>query len=706
MTAPIDRVRVYERGATVFRRATLEGFASTAEVAGLPLSLADETVRVRSLTDGVVAGAVRIGLHAKPPEETPDSPDEVALRDVERRIETLDRTLAMVEAETDLLRGLEVPERPRGKDGKPPPASPMRARVALDQFADEAIQARLDEARGLRRDRLRLAEEAEALRDAIRRASLAKRARPDRLTKVVLVDLAGSAKGAVELELEYFVPGARWAPQYSCDIAADGSRATLTLRALVCQASGEDWRNVALELSTAVPQGFTELPELASIRIGKAQPPPSTRGYRDPPAGAGALFGDFDRDWTRVHALLPQRVGFQAPPLEVGDLDGLDDLVLGLSEAADKGAYRDVDEEPAPEPAVASELAMDFDDGFGGAPAPPPPAPQMMRSRAAAPGKPSPKKARKLVEREEQESERGGEGGSAPAVSFARLRLGAPASAQRGTLRTVDRVAEYAALLRRSGLEVDFDLASVVHMATRRAEQAGRQGLPADAVDVRQAAGQYDYAYRADDRVDVPSDLAFHSVPLGVREAECRVTYVVVPRVDTNVFRVASVHNPTHAPLLPGPAEVYVGGEYVVSTKLPSVAPRERFELGLGVEQALRCARNTRFREERAGKAVVAMAELHHEVDIELHNPLPRAIQCEVRERIPQAAKDAEVDVEEVSVAPAWVPYDQLELGRKVLGGRRWTIEVAPRSSAKLSAHYVVKIYANNEIVGGNRREA
>ena len=50
------------------------------------------------------------------------------------------------------------------------------------------------------------------------------------------------------------------------------------------------------------------------------------------------------------------------------------------------------------------------------------------------------------------------------------------------------------------------------------------------------------------------------------------------------------------APLLPGPAEVYVGGEYVLSTNLPAVAPRGNFKLGLGVEQAIRCARNTHFR--------------------------------------------------------------------------------------------------------------
>jgi hypothetical protein len=715
VSVPIDRVRVYSRGATVFRKVVLTGKLPPAlEVPGLPLSLVDATVRVRSLTAGVVAGAVRIGLHAKPPEETPDTPDELALRAAERRLEVLEQRLEALEAEVDLLRGLEVPPRPRGKEGRPPPASPMRARVALDQFTDSAIQERLDEARGLGRERTVVQEEIAALGDAVRRASLARRARPDQLTKTVLADLSGSAKGEVTLELEYFIPGARWAPQYQCDIARDGSTATLKLRALVCQASGEDWRNVALELSTAEPQAFTELPTLGSIRIGKAQPVPVSRGYREPPQGSGSLYADFDRGLSRARSLMPRRARFATPSLEIEELE---DAGMVLEKAAEiLEDYDEIEEEMATESMEMALGAMALDDAPSPEPAMAPPRPQSRAMSAMAPPPAPPGRAREMSKkRKGTRREAEGYGGApseppgdrgAPSIAFARLRLSAPSSSSRGTLQPVDRRADYLALLRRSGLEVDFDVDQVVRQAHQQAAAAVQVALPGGAIAVRSAAGRFDYAYRADDRVDVPSDLAFHSVPLGTREASCVVTYVVVPRVDTNVFRVASVDNPTDEPLLPGPTEVYVGGEYVLSTELPVVAPKERFELGLGVEQALRCARNTRFREERSGQNVVAMAELHHEIDIELHNPLARAIQCEIRERIPQPGKDAEVDIEEVAVKPAGEEWDQVEVGAKLVGGRRWTVEVPARSSETLHAHYVVKIYANNEVVGGNRREA
>ena len=65
---------------------------------------------------------------------------------------------------------------------------------------------------------------------------------------------------------------------------------------MVGQATGEDWSGVALTLSTASPQQWTELPELKSRRIGRRQPPPAKTGWRPPPVGADELYADYDRD--------------------------------------------------------------------------------------------------------------------------------------------------------------------------------------------------------------------------------------------------------------------------------------------------------------------------------------------------------------------------------------------------------------------------
>jgi hypothetical protein len=74
---------------------------------------------------------------------------------------------------------------------------------------------------------------------------------------------SGPEARAVTLELEYFVPGARWVPAYQCRMSRDGRETTLALRALVCQRSGEDWSAAKLELSTAAPLAVDRDPRAA-----------------------------------------------------------------------------------------------------------------------------------------------------------------------------------------------------------------------------------------------------------------------------------------------------------------------------------------------------------------------------------------------------------------------------------------------------------
>ncbi len=58
-----------------------------------------------------------------------------------------------------ILGSIPVPERPEPEEGKPPPPSPLGARMALEQFSHDGVQARLVEARTLREQLRKLHEE-------------------------------------------------------------------------------------------------------------------------------------------------------------------------------------------------------------------------------------------------------------------------------------------------------------------------------------------------------------------------------------------------------------------------------------------------------------------------------------------------------------------------------------------------------------------
>ncbi|MEQ9503707.1 MAG: mucoidy inhibitor MuiA family protein [Deltaproteobacteria bacterium] len=720
----IERVTVYRQGARVRRRVEVAPVEDTLSIPGLPLALTDGTVRVSVIeAEGgadLVVRSVHVGLYVAPKGSLPEPPDETEIRELERRIEKLDVEREDLELENALLGDMEVPARPEPEEGKAPPASPIAARELLESFVHEARTTRSERRRTIEDEITQLKKRLTELRMRREEASTARRISTREVTKTVVAKLSGSATRAV-LALDYHVGGARWAPAYQVRLAKDATSAEIVQRALVCQQSGEDWRGVRLSLSTANPMTWTELPELSALRIGKRQASPSSkRGFRPPPAGASQLYADYDRALQATSRMVPPAEPFVAPSTNIvapsvtverqhpaygGGMDP--SMVAAMSSVGgaapepdvfdDEGYEGEGYEEEADEMMAMTEM--------------PPPSAKLMRAAPPAPARPAPTVRARRKEKKRSAALREESGGIPTTVLeatiYTQLVLQSPADgARRQRLLPVDRRAQYLDTLNRDGRALDLDVLSVVEQAVRRAHAASDVALPRDAIDVGRASGAFDYTYDADAPVDVDSDGVFHSVPLGTRKSACDVHYVVVPREDENVFRIAEIENPLFAPLLSGPAELYVGDEYVLTTSIDNVAPKGRLTLGLGVEQAIRCARNTRFSEQRTSDAVVATNELVHDIAVELVNNLGRDVRCEVRERIPWPDADAEVVVEEVEVAPAWTRYDQEERGAPLVGGRSWTVKVPARSEVKLSARYVVKIYANNEIVGGNRREA
>ena len=102
-------------------------------------------------------------------------------------------------------------------------------------------------------------------------------------TQVTIVVLAEGA-GLAELSLTYVVSNAWWTPQYDLRafVASDSeSQSTVALhyRASIIQKTGEDWKGVALTLSTASPLQGTKVPTLNPYWIGgKVELPTTTFG--------------------------------------------------------------------------------------------------------------------------------------------------------------------------------------------------------------------------------------------------------------------------------------------------------------------------------------------------------------------------------------------------------------------------------------------
>ena len=78
----------------------------------------------------------------------------------------------------------------------------------------------------------------------------------------VVVDCEIAAPGTLELALTYNVPGAQWGPEYQIRYDTAKESIDLAYNAWIKQFTGEDWKNVAITLSTARPQIGAAPPEI------------------------------------------------------------------------------------------------------------------------------------------------------------------------------------------------------------------------------------------------------------------------------------------------------------------------------------------------------------------------------------------------------------------------------------------------------------
>ncbi len=725
MTVPIlisriSAVTVFTSGALVTRAADLASLSARPErvrMTGLPLCLDDASLRVRIEGGAAIAGDLAIALEPADADVSLPPPEDAALLSALRSEARARVGLELCENRLSQLENLVIPERPRAVRGSPPPSSPTGARLALLAFR-RAESERLILERERLREELRL--ESERLADLVAKAELASSARQSRehqLRKSAVVSLRwpAGAPAAGMLLIDYLVPGARWAPSYTIRFDRAMAAASIQVRGSVVQRSGENWDAVKLTLSTADAMAWHELPELASLRIGRRQPSPRKPGWREPPRGADSLYADFDAAIARE---MPRQ---QSEKLESGERM----KVGGFGAAKPKPAKKSA---PMPQPSLGSVAS------YRDAPAPPPaPAPAPARSAAPAGAMAKSRRARADLDKDDDavsnsasiiaESRAGYAGGekaeheeSAPApmeadrpadrpaddlLAYRRLRLAPPEHGGRGRLTPLSASDAYAAVITEQRIVITIEVEQVVAMAMATANEAEYVALPQGCRIP--STPQFAYAYPVEAPASVPSDGAWHAVPLGERPAPTKLEHVVVPRESREVFRVAQLANPFEVPLLDGPADVYAAEDYLMTAEVGVTVPGGSLALGLGVEQGVSVARNTSYEEESAGMLGGSLA-LTHRIAISIANKLRAPVALEVRERLPvptPGVDDCKIKV--VQVAPAWEDYRQE--GQHLDGGHRWRVQLAAGAAQELTAVYTVVIPSKSEIAGGNRRE-
>jgi uncharacterized protein (TIGR02231 family) len=202
---------------------------------------------------------------------------------------------------------------------------------------------------------------------------------------------------------------------------------------------------------------------------------------------------------------------------------------------------------------------------------------------------------------------------------------------------------------------------------------------------------------------EVRSDGQLHGLTLLGRDGEVRRLYRCVPMVDTQVYRIAEFENPVGLPLLSGPVSVYRGGDFLVRSPLATTPPGKEITVNLGIEPAIRVARNCHFHESTAGM-FGGEAVLEHKVEIEVRSSLDEPARIEIFERVP-VSHDDDIEVEVTHTEPAARSYDQKERGALLEGGWCFSLDLKPGEKRRCQLHYRITVPSKHVLVGGNRRD-
>jgi len=274
--APVDShisaVTVYQDRAVVTRTATVQLSGGTVELvfANLPQTLNEQSLQVSGKG---TAQATILDVSAK--QTFVDYTPNVRVKELEDQLRALAKQTRGINDHATLLNATSATlDRMEAALFAPPTKDVPRP--DLNQFT--ASLAYLNEQKAkLTTDRSALDEQREDLQNKITTVQNQLnelRGAGGKAFKTVTVRVAAAQAGSLDVLLAYTVPGASWVPSYDARVMSAERIVQLDYFGLVRQGTGEDWKDVALTLSTARPSmgGAAPVLNVWNLDLWVAQP--------------------------------------------------------------------------------------------------------------------------------------------------------------------------------------------------------------------------------------------------------------------------------------------------------------------------------------------------------------------------------------------------------------------------------------------------
>ncbi|HVY61185.1 MAG TPA: mucoidy inhibitor MuiA family protein, partial [Planctomycetota bacterium] len=188
----------------------------------------------------------------------------------------------------------------------------------------------------------------------------------------------------------------------------------------------------------------------------------------------------------------------------------------------------------------------------------------------------------------------------------------------------------------------------------------------------------------------IPSDGQEKRTTIGKASFKADAHYFTVPKVSPFAYLRATVSNAFGYPMLAGEANVFFGPDFVGRSRVDLVAPGDKLEVYLGVDERLKIERKLekRFRDTK-GVFTTDVRE-RYEYTISAKNGRADEALLTIVDQLP-VSRDEEIKVEDVKLTLE--PREKDE----ATGERRWTVGIKPKSEVSLGIGFTIRFPEKKE---------
>lgn len=239
---------------------------NTIRIPGLPVSLSDESVQVSiKERSGVRILSVRVEkTYLQKIVQDKIQKLQSRLKSINELINSKQNEISAINSSIEFL-----------KKTLPFPQNQKVTQAEVEgyaKFIEKFLLANYEKVARLENEIKRLNEEKNAIENEIKNLSSSKDG-----SKTVMINLLSNADREINLGLSYIVSNAGWSPHY--DVRADSATGKIDILcfATITQSTGEDWKDVHIEVSTAKPF-YGPLPEISPWYVDIYKPMPVYKG--------------------------------------------------------------------------------------------------------------------------------------------------------------------------------------------------------------------------------------------------------------------------------------------------------------------------------------------------------------------------------------------------------------------------------------------